>query len=113
MTTPLYIEIALHYYCSSTDFPRLGAPAVDEAIANFVSAGLLRDTAKPDGFVFIPGAIDEATADKLKAAWQDVYRPAPAILESSTRRFEPTQGLKVWFDALRSVPWPEQKWVLP
>lgn len=42
--TPLYIEIAVHYCCSAIDFPRLDAPAVQEAVADFLKAGLLEET---------------------------------------------------------------------
>jgi hypothetical protein len=47
MTTPLYIEIGLHYYTRADEFEHLDAPACVEAIGEFVEAGLLKPT--PDG----------------------------------------------------------------
>ncbi len=47
MATPLYIQIGLHYYCSSAEFERIDAPAVQSALAAFVSHGLLRKLDKP------------------------------------------------------------------
>jgi hypothetical protein len=42
MVTPLYIEIALHYVCSTGEFSRKDAPACKEAIDSLREAGLLR-----------------------------------------------------------------------
>lgn len=29
------------------------------------------------------------------------------------RLYQPTDGLRIWVDAICSVPWPEQKWSMP
>ncbi len=29
------------------------------------------------------------------------------------RNYEPTDGLAVWVEALRAVPWPKQVWAIP
>jgi hypothetical protein len=39
--TPLEIEILLHYYYSSKDYPNLDAPLVKEIMDNFCKAGIL------------------------------------------------------------------------
>jgi hypothetical protein len=35
------IEVMLHYYCSPSPHPRIDAPAVQDAISQFLAAGLL------------------------------------------------------------------------
>lgn len=48
MASPLVIEIVLHYHCSTVDFRDIkSAPAVAEAIENFLSAGLLKPDTDP------------------------------------------------------------------
>jgi len=39
--TPLAIEICIHYYCSFSDFERLGAPVVDEIIKDLLERNIL------------------------------------------------------------------------
>jgi len=39
--TPNEIEILIHCHCIASPHPRLGAEAVDEAIAMFLGAGIL------------------------------------------------------------------------
>lgn len=55
-TTPLEISIAIHYCCRTDDYgdgngdKNFSAPAVQEAIARFMAAGLLKEnkgTSKP------------------------------------------------------------------
>lgn len=43
--TPLEIEILMHYYCCTDDYRNgdFAAPAVREAMENFVGTGLLRE----------------------------------------------------------------------
>ena len=41
--TPLHIEIMLHYACTSSPFPRLGAPACAEYAQQLYVEGLLMD----------------------------------------------------------------------
>ena len=79
MSTPLIINIGLHYYTRAGEFEpeRFRAPAVQEALASFVSHGLLTKLDEPDTY----GA---------------TYRP--------------TDGLRVWCEALCSVSWPIQVW---
>jgi len=79
MTSPLMIEIGLHYHAFMSDYRDgdFGAPAVKEAIAGFLRAGLLKPT---------PGG---------------------------PRAYEPTEGMRVWVEALCAVPWPEQVWRIP
>ena len=43
MTTPLELEILLHYYITNSDYRELNAPAIKEAIEKFVKLGLLID----------------------------------------------------------------------
>jgi len=57
MATPLFIEIWLHYYCFSAEFERINAPAVQSALAAFVSHGMLRKLDKPTEY----GATYEGT----------------------------------------------------
>jgi hypothetical protein len=40
--TPLKVELLLWYYCSSEDFPRILAPAVQDAIDEFCEAGIFK-----------------------------------------------------------------------
>lgn len=80
MVTPLYIEIALHYYCRQDDFPRLTAPACREAVGRMIDAGLLEVD------------FGARVGDPVLCA---------------------TDGLRAWVDAMRSVPMPEQHWVVP
>lgn len=44
MATPLFIEIGLHYHCRADEFDphRMNAPAVKDALAAFVSHGMLK-----------------------------------------------------------------------
>jgi hypothetical protein len=44
---PLYLMIALHYHCTAGEYPYVGAPAVESALAGLVEAGLLRKLDKP------------------------------------------------------------------
>jgi hypothetical protein len=39
--TPLMIEILLHYHCSASPFPRIYAPAVQEAIRHLIRLEIL------------------------------------------------------------------------
>ena len=56
MTTPLYIEIVSHYCCSDAEFPRIDAPACQEAIENLVSDGLLELTGETPAYRATDGA---------------------------------------------------------
>ncbi len=49
MASPLYLEIGLHYYCCADEFDphRMNAPAVQDALAAFVSHGMLKKLGEP------------------------------------------------------------------
>lgn len=46
--SPLEIEILLHYHTTPGDYPRQDAPATKEAIAKFISHGILLDIPNDD-----------------------------------------------------------------
>jgi len=84
MASPLKINIALWYQCRPGDYGKdagdynFKAPAVQDALLDFVNGGLLGKN--------------------------------PAGCEAE---FYATEALKVWVEALCSVPWPVQTWVIP
>jgi hypothetical protein len=84
MTSPLMISIALHYYCRAGDF---GKGIGD----NNFDAPAVRD------------AIGDMRSAGLLAA-------SPAGCEA---QYFATEGLKVYVEALKSVPFPLQQWAIP
>lgn len=52
MATPLQIQIGLHYYSCAGEFEphRFHAPAVQEALKDFVAGGLLESLDAPDEY---------------------------------------------------------------
>lgn len=83
--TPLYIEIALWYFCRADEFPRLGAPAVEDAIKDLLQRGLLLRLT------------DEASA----------------IHDYQCRYVRNEEPLRLYVEALCAVRLPVQRWVMP
>jgi hypothetical protein len=81
--TPLGIEIMLHYYCRADDYPRQEFPAVGTELANLVGAGVL------------------------------ARGPHPKLRDHEPTRFHLTEGGEVYVEALKAVPLPVRKWVMP
>lgn len=84
MTTPLMIEIGLHYHTSAGDYGKgsgdnnWDSPIVQELIKSFVAGGLLAES--------------------------------PSRCEA---KYYGTEALRVWVEALCTVRWPVQAWVVP
>lgn len=87
MTTPLHLNIALHYHaCISRyaehDPPHANSIATRKYKQDLIDAGLLKDRTDPEP--------DRYTRDLL-----------------------PTDALEIYVRALCAVPFPVQRWVIP
>jgi hypothetical protein len=51
------------------------------------------------------------SAPAVREALDTFVRLGLLLVGTSDRRYEPTEGLRVWVDALCSVAFPEQRWV--
>jgi hypothetical protein len=83
MSSPLEIELLLHYWCSATDHPHVAKNlglAWREAADRFVERGLLRRA-------------DIATEGRLYTGVSEALEP--------------------YVNALTAVPFPVQQWILP
>lgn len=84
--TPLRLSIALHYHYATTDFldGDFTAPAVGEAMSEFLRQGLLKEAPSP-----------QQGQTAMPAEWVA------------------TERLTVFVKALTEIPLPVQAWVMP
>lgn len=87
MTSPLEIEIALWYYVRPGDYGK--GPGSDN---NFNAP-----------------AVQNALQRFVEAGLLKAHVPNDDL----PQKFHNTDGLRVYVEALCSIPWPEQRWVLP
>lgn len=90
MTSPGEIIIALHYWTTPGDYPHLSddlQPSyVGETVTKFLEAGLLR------------------------ACQKGVTSTSRLVLG---QKYEATDAMRVYIDAICAVPFPIQQWVIP
>ena len=89
--SPLKIKILLHYYSTAGQYNEgeFDAPAIREAIDEFVQLGLLKRD-PPDSMC--------SRADGILTAEE---------------RYKATDGVKIYVETLEAVPLPVLKWVMP
>jgi len=86
MVTPLHIEIAMHYHCRTGQYEMVTTNETRHGHAeDLVRAGLLKRLMSCPGTGIDPGHIG----------------------------YFKTDALAVWIEAICSVPFPVQQWVIP
>ena len=81
--SPLEIEVALHYFYSPNDHPDIDVPGYQQALANFLDNGML------------------------------VARDMAEDSQAEASKYKSTDRLRVYCEALKKVPLPVKKWVIP